>query len=421
MNALARPAPEVKAAGEAAGSEVGQAFDEFMSAFEAFRDGNDERLRQIERRLSADVVTEEKVARINRALDEHKQALDRLVLSGRRPQLGSRAASAAPEVSEHKAAFETYVRTGEISGLRRLEEKAMSAGSDPDGGFLVPEETETEIGRRLALVSPIRAIAGVRQVSSNVYRKPFATSGPAVGWAGETDARPETASPVLVELEYPVMELYAMPAATATLLEDSAVDLDAWLAGEVDVAFAEQEGAAFVNGDAVKKPRGFLNYPTVAESAWAWGSLGHLATGADGDFAAANPSDILVDAIYSLKAGYRQNAHWVMNRKTQAAVRKFKDADGNYIWMPPTAPGGRATIAHFPVVEAEDMPNIGSGSLSIAFGDFSRGYLIVDRRGVRVLRDPFSQKPYVLFYTTKRVGGGVQDFDAIKLIKFGLA
>lgn len=269
MKHYPRPAPETKAAGEAAASDVTQAFDEFMTCFEAFKEGNDERLGQIERRLSADVVTEEKVARINRAVDEQKRALDRLVLSGRRPQLGTRSTAALPEVTEHKTAFESYVRTGEMGGLRRFEEKAMSAGSDPDGGFLVPEETETEIGRRLALVSPIRSIAGVRQVSTNVYRKPFATSGPAVGWAGEADARPETASPVLVELEYPVMELYAMPAATGTLLEDAAVDLDSWLAGEVDIAFAEQEGAAFVNGDAVKKPRGFLNYPTVAESAWA--------------------------------------------------------------------------------------------------------------------------------------------------------
>ena len=144
-------------------------------------------------------------------------------------------------------------------------------------------------------------------------------------------------------------------------------------------------------------------------------------TGASGAFAASNASDVLVDAIYALKAGYRQNAHFVMNRKTQAAVRKLKDADGNYLWAPPATADGRATIMNFPVAEAEDMPDIAANSYSIAFGDFSRGYLIVDRLGVRVLRDPYSQKPYVLFYTTKRVGGGVQDFDAIKLIKFGTA
>ena len=420
MSQQNRPAPEIKAAGEGPTSlDVVNAFDEFMGAFVAFKDANDQRLEDIERRIASDVVTEEKVARINRALDEHKGALDRLALKGSRPHLGGAKGHLFLETSEHKSAFEAYFRSGDMAGLKTLEAKALSAGSDPDGGYLVPEETEAEIGRRLAAVSPIRAIAGIRQVSSNSYKKPFSVTGPVVGWAGEVDARPETASPTLVELVYPVMELYAMPAATPSLLDDAAVDVDAWIAGEVDTAFAEQEGAAFVAGDGVNKPRGFLDYPTVDETAWAWGSLGYLPTGVAGGFAASAASDILVDAVYALKAGYRQNAHWVMNRQTQGEIRKIKDADGNYIWAPPAAAGGRATIMNFPVTEAEDMPNIATDALSIAFGDFSRGYLIVDRQGIRVLRDPYSQKPYVLFYTTKRVGGGVQDFDALKLIKFG--
>ncbi|MGQ7792923.1 phage major capsid protein [Faunimonas sp. B44] len=412
-------APERKSAGEGAGGpETARAFEEFMNAFEAFREANDARLEALERR-SADMLAEEKVDRISRALDEQKRALDRLTLKSRRPELGLE--GRAPEISEHKTAFEAYVRHGEASGLKRIETKAMSAGSDPDGGYLVPDETEREIGRRLAVLSPIRSIAAVRQVSSGVYRKPFAVSGPAVGWVGETAARPQTASPTLVELQYPVMELYAMPAATASLLDDAAVDLDQWIAGEVEAAFAEQESAAFVAGDGDSKPRGFLDYTMVAESAWAWDKIGYLATGASGAFAAEDASDVLIDAIYALKAGYRQNAHWVMNRRTQAAIRKLKDADGNYLWQPPANAAGRATIMNFPVAEAEDMPDIAANAFAIAFGDFARGYLIVDRIGVRVLRDPYSQKPYVLFYTTKRVGGGVQDFDAIKLVRFGTA
>jgi HK97 family phage major capsid protein len=297
----------------------------------------------------------------------------------------------------------------------------MSYGSGPDGGYLVPEETETEIGKRLANLSPIRSIASVRQVSAAVLKKPFAVTGPATGWVAETASRPQTSTPTLAELSFPTMELYAMPAATATLLEDAVVDLDQWLSSEVEVAFAEQEGAAFVNGDGTNKPRGFLDYDTVAEASWAWTKLGYIATGVSGAFAASNPSDKLIDTIYALKAGYRQNANWVLNRKTQAAIRKFKDADGNYLWQPPATPGGRAMLMGFPVVEAEDMPDIAADSFAIAFGDFGRGYMIVDRTGVRVLRDPYSAKPYVLFYTTKRVGGGVQDFDAIKLVKFGTA
>ncbi|MCB1459268.1 MAG: phage major capsid protein, partial [Nitratireductor sp.] len=287
--------------------------------------------------------------------------------------------------------------------------------------YLVPDETATEIGRRLAAISPMRSISDVRMVSSSVYKKPFAVSGPATGWVAETDIRPQTGSPSLAELQFPTMELYAMPAATQSLLEDSAIDLDAWIAGEVEIAFAEQESAAFINGDGVNKPRGFLDYPVTDEAIWSWGNLGYMPTGISGGFQATDASDTLIETIYALKAGYRQNANWVMNRKTQAEIRKLKDADGNYLWQPPAAAGERAMLMGFPLVEAEDMPDIAANSLSIAFGDFSRGYLVVDRTGVRVLRDPYSAKPYVLFYTTKRVGGGVQDFDAIKLIRFGTA
>jgi len=254
-----------------------------------------------------------------------------------------------------------------------------------------------------------------------VLKKPFSAAGPAVGWVAETAARPQTDSTTLAELSFPTMELYAMPAATASLLEDSVVDLDQWISAEVEAAFAEQEGKAFVSGDGTAKPKGFLSYTQAAESAWAWGKIGYTLTGVSGDWPADDPSDVLIDTVYALKAGYRQNANWVMNRKTQAAIRKLKDADGNYLWQPPAAPGQRAMLMGFPLVEAEDMPDIGADATPIAFGDFGRGYLVVDRAGVRVLRDPYSAKPYVLFYTTKRVGGGVQDFDAIKLLKFGTA
>jgi HK97 family phage major capsid protein len=407
-------APETKAG---IGREAFDAHDEIMRIFEGFKAANDERLAALERRGASDVVTDEKVARINAALDTQTRRIDDIVLKGARPNL-DRARGGTVAETEHKAAFHAYVRGGESAGLRALETKALSVGSNPDGGYLVPEEVEQEIGKRLAAISPIRSIAGVREVSSSVYKKPFMTSGPAVGWVGETASRPQTGSPVLDELSFPAMELYAMPAATATLLEDSAVNIDEWLAAEVEQAFAEQEGTAFVSGDGSNKPKGFLNYTTIANASWEWGKIGYLATGAAGDWPADDPSDVLVDLIYAVRAGYRQNGAFVMNRKTQAAVRKFKDTGGSYLWQPPSVVGGRATLMTFPVVEAEDMPNIAANSFSVAFGDFRRGYLIVDRQGVRVLRDPYSAKPYVLFYTTKRVGGGVQDFDAIKLLKF---
>ncbi|WP_181704333.1 phage major capsid protein [Chthonobacter albigriseus] len=401
-------------------SDTGRALGELMTAFESFKETNDERLAALERR-SADVLTEEKLGRINDAIDRQQNRLDRLTLKAGRPQLDGRRAGFDALDLEHRTAFDTYVRTGVEGNLRALEAKAMSAGSGVDGGFVVTPVIEDEIGRRLAAISPIRSIASVRPVSVGTFKKPYRTTGPAVGWVGETAARPQTNSPVLAELSFPTMELYAMPSATQMLLDDAAVDIDQWLVEEIELAFATQEGQAFVSGDGVSRPRGFLQVPTVAEASWVWGSLGYLVTGVSGNWAASNPSDVLVDLVYALKAGYRQNGSWVMNRKLQAAVRKFKDSAGNYLWQPPATADTRATLMGFPLVEAEDMPDVAANSLSIAFGDFRRGYLIVDRLGTRVLRDPYSAKPYVLFYTTKRVGGGVQDFDAIKLLKFGTA
>ncbi|MFM1815268.1 MAG: hypothetical protein RLZ98_1963 [Pseudomonadota bacterium] len=402
----------------APGSELGEAFDDFMQSFEAFKETNDRRLGDIERRMSVDVLTTEKISRIDRALDEHKRTVDDLVHKAMRPMLGNGGAYASAETREHKAAFDAYVRQGQNGTLRQLEAKALSVGSDTDGGYLVPDETERAINRSVRDISPIRAIAGIRQVSGSVYKKPFAVTGAEASWVGETAARPQTATPTLAELAFPTMELYAMPAATQALLDDSAVDIDQWIAEEVRVAFAEQEGTAFVNGDGVNKPKGLLDYPTVANGSWSHGNIGTVSTGAAGAFPAVNPQDVLVDLVYQVKAGYRANAHFVMNRATQSVVRKMKDADGNYLWQPSLAPGEASTLMGFPVAEAEDMPDIAADETAIAFGDFRRGYLIVDRVGIRVLRDPYSAKPYVLFYTTKRVGGGVQDFDAIKLLKF---
>ncbi len=409
-------AAETKALGR---FDLPHAFDDFMRAFEAFKEANDQRLGEIEKRMSADAVTAERVERIGAALDQHKKALDQLSLKRLRPPLSAAGSDPdEPQPSEHKQAFEAYVRRGDEQALRALDGKAMAYGSPQDGGYLVPDETEAEIGRRLAVLSPIRGIAAVRKVSGAVLKKPFATNGPAVGWIGDTATRPETATASLTELQFPTMEIYAMPAATATLLEDSVVDLEQWITGEVETAFAEQEGAAFVRGDGSNRPRGFLDHEAVAEADWQWGKLGALNTGVAGALPESAPSDVLIDTVYTLKAGYRQNAHWVMNRRTQAMIRKLKDADGNYLWQPPAAAGQRAMLLGFPLVEAEEMPEAGDRTTPIAFGDFQRGYLVVDRSGVRVLRDPYSAKPYVLFYTTKRVGGGIQDFDAIKLVRF---
>jgi HK97 family phage major capsid protein len=407
MTEFAAEGLETKAIAAPADGDVRAMFAEFMGAFETFKQTNDTRLAELERRGQADVLTEDKLARLNAVLDGTKAAMDRLSLDRARPALeGGR-----PDLGdEYKDAFSAYVKRG--------EEKALSVGSNPDGGYLVPTETETEIARRLTAISPIRALATVRNVSGSVYKKPVALTGPAVGWASETGARATTNSQTISLIDFPTAELYAQPAATSMFLDDAAVDVGQWIADEVNAAFAEQETTAFVSGNGTNKPKGFLAETKVAEDSWEWGKIGYLATGVSGDFPADDPSDALVDLVYTLKAGYRQNASWVMNRRTQGAVRKLKDADGNYLWQPGVAAGAKATLMGFDLVEAEDMPDIDAGTTPIAFGDFRRGYLVVDRTGVNVLRDPYSSKPYVLFYTTKRVGGGVQDFDAIKLLKF---
>ncbi len=405
------------AAGPSVTPEVKAALDDFLNAFEHFKASNDERLEELERRSSADVVLEDKVERLNQSLDVQKKNLDRMVVDSRRPALGLE--SSAPAVSEHKSAWNAYMRKGDAGPLNRFETKALSGTSDPEGGYLVPEETEKTIDRVLAEISPIRAIASVRKIGSSSLKKAMSEGGATTGWVAENVTRPETQSPTLSLMEFPAMELYAMPAATQSLLDDGFVDLDAWIADEVQTVFAEQEGAAFVTGDGVARPRGFLSYDMVADSSYAWGKVGYIATGTDGAFDATNPSDDLVDLIYTPKQGYRANARWVMNRSTQGAIRKFKDADGNYIWQPGIAAGQPATLMGYAVAESEDMPAIASDSFSIAFGDFARGYLIVDRVGLRILRDPYSSKPFVLFYTTRRVGGGIQNFEAIKLLKFG--
>lgn len=399
--------------------EARAAMHEMMAAFEAFKGANDARLDEMERKSSADALLEEKVARIDQAVSSAQARLDRVVSEGRRPELGQAPsggfAATSPMKGEEKSAFDGYLKTGQSFGL---ELKAGLSTASNSAGYVVPEQTERAIERRLMAGSPMREIASVRTVGAGVFRKPVSTAGLASGWVAETAARPETDPATLALLEFPSADLYASPAATQSLLDDALIDLDEWLASEVEDAFAAQETTAFVTGDGINKPKGFLSYDTVAESAHEWGKIGYVASGAAGAFAPSSPTDRLIDLIYAPKARYRPNGRFVMNRKTVSAVRKFKDSDGAYIWQPAQRPGETASLLGYAVTEIETMPDVGADAAAIAFGDFQRGYLIVDRAGVRVLRDPYSAKPYVLFYTTKRVGGGVQNFDAIKVMKF---
>ncbi|WP_430416117.1 phage major capsid protein [Parasphingorhabdus sp.] len=307
-----------------------------------------------------------------------------------------------------------YLRRGDHSGI---ELKSFSSASGPEGGFAVPQEIDGLIGATLRDISPIRAIATVVQTGSAGYRKLVTTGGTPSGWVSETAGRPETDTPDFNEIAPPTGELYANPAASQMMLDDAAFDVEAWLADEIAREFAQAEGAAFVSGSGVNQPRGFLNAAVTDENddVRAFGALQYVASGASGSFAS---EDALVDLVHTLRPAYRQGASFVMNSATLARIRKFKTADGAFLWQPSLAQGQPATLLGYPVVEAEDMPDIAADSLSIAFGNFRAGYLIAERSATRILRDPFTNKPFVHFYATKRVGGQLMNSEAIKLMQF---
>lgn len=317
-----------------------------------------------------------------------------------------------------RSAFvERYVRRGLEPGL---EAKSFSGASGGDGGYALPREIDAAIDGVLKSASPIRAIANVVRTGSAGYRKLVTTGGVESGWAAETAARPETDTPVFAEIAPPQGELYANPAASQAMLDDAQFDVEAWLADEVGREFARAEGAAFVGGDGTAKPKGFLSYATsnAVDGVRAFGTLQYVPSGAAGAFAASSPQDRLIDLVHALRAPYRQEASFVMNSATLAVIRKMKTADGAFLWQPSLAAGQPGTLLGYPVVEAADMPDIAANSLSIAFGNFRRGYVIAERSATSILRDPFSNKPFVHFYAVKRVGGAVTDSEAIKLMKF---
>jgi HK97 family phage major capsid protein len=394
---------------------------ELQKTFEDFKAERDKELADIKAGM-ADVVQTEKVDRINAEITALQKALDETNAMLAAVKVGGVGGTTDPDKAEHAQAFDRFFRRGVDAGLRDLEVKAkLTTQSDPDGGYLVPEETEAGIDRVLGTVSTIRSLARTISISTNTYKKLVNMGGATSGWVGEEQDRPGTATPTLREIAINTGEIYAMPGATQTSLDDARIDLAAWLADEVSIEFAEQEGAAFANGDGINKPRGILAYDKVANASHVWGKIGFVASGkADGFLAATasvSPADCLIDLYYALKSGYRNGASWLMSDATMNTVRKFKDAEGAYIWAPPSGAAEVATILGKPVYTDDNMPAAEADKFPVAFGDFSRAYLIVDRIGIRVLRDPFTSKPNVLFYTTKRVGGGVVNFEALKLLK----
>ncbi len=351
-----------------------------------------------------------------------KNQEDRLnMLEQKNTQYSRPALSAVAEVAvPHKKAFSAYLRSGDDDAMRALdfEEKALSTAVAADGGYLVDPQTADRIASVLRSASSIRSISNVVTVESSAYDVLVDHTDIGAGWATETASSTETGTPQMERVSIPLHELSALPKASQRLLDDSAFDVEGWLAGRIADKFTRSEASAFISGDGADKPKGFLTYASVDNSVWAWGSLGYVPTGAIGDFNATDPADAIVDLVYALGARYRANATFVMNSKTAGAVRKMKDADGRFLWSDGLAAGEPARLMGYAVLIAEDMPDIAADATAIAFGDFGAGYTIAERPDLRILRDPFSAKPNVLFYATKRVGGDVSDFAAIKLLKF---
>ncbi|MET0360736.1 MAG: phage major capsid protein [Sphingobium sp.] len=348
-------------------------------------------------------------------LESEVAALKGALLTSQRPALDGVKGGA---VDPARATFvDRYLRQGHEAGV---ELKSFSGASNGAGGYAVPREIDQMIDATLKSISPIRAIANVVRTGTAGYRKLVTSGGIVSGWASETGARDETGTPTFNEIVPPAGELYANPAASQAMLDDAQFDVEGWLAGEIAREFAAAEGSAFVSGNGTNKPKGFLTYTTTneADSARAFGSLQYVASGAAGAFAASNPQDRLIDLVHALKPAYRQGASFVLNSSTLASIRKMKTSDGAFIWQPGLSGGQPATLLGYPVVEAEDMPDIGANSLSIAFGNFQAGYVIAERTETSILRDPFSNKPFVHFYAVKRIGGAVANSEAIKLMKF---
>ena len=345
-------------------------------------------------------------------VDEVKTRLEKVSRAAARPALAG-SDMASPEL---KGFVDGYLRSGRTGEL-----KSVTGAIAADGGFAVPREIDAMIAAQLKTVSPIRAIAQVVQTGTAGYRKLITNSTAASGWVSETGTRPETVTSKFNEIVPPSGELYANPSASQAMLDDAAFNLEEWLAGEIANEFARAEGAAFVNGTGTNQPKGFLTQPTAltTDATRAFGTLQHVVSGAAAGFDPA-PELKLIDLVHSLRSGHRQGAVFVMNSKTLAAVRKLKAADGTFLWQPGIYENAPARLLGYPVVEAEDMPDVAANTLPIAFGNFKNGYLIAERKTTTILRDPYTNKPYVNFYATKRIGGQVLDSDAIKLLKISV-
>ena len=397
--------------------EIRELIEQQGKAFEEFKKSNDERLAALEKDEARSEL-EEKTDRINDELGRLSAAVDELAKKANRPGAPGAEGEEALQ-AEHKSAWIKWVRKGDDAGLADIERKAMNVGTPADGGYAVPIQQDRDIMRLLTDLSPMRQVCRVMTVGTEDYRKLVNLGGTASGWVGETDARPATAGPTLAQLKPSFGELYANPEVTQKALDDIFFNVEGELSQDISESFAVLEGKAFLSGTGTNQPVGLLTAKTSAEadSARAFGTVQYIATGVADSFPAKDPADILIDLIYSMKAGYRTGAQFMVNSMTLATMRKWKDGDGNYIWQPAMQNGQPGSIFGYGYVTNEDMPSAGAGAIPVVFANFQQAYTIFDRVGIRSLRDPYTNKPFVGFYTTKRVGSMIANTQAVKFLK----
>lgn len=394
-------------------STITKKVNDMTHAWEEFKKINDRRLKEIEKKGSADSLTNEHLHKINNALDSYKSRIDGIEVALNRPGVAIEYKSGTDfeTAEEHKSAFVDYVRKGVEGDLAFLEKKALSSGSDADGGYLVTPAVNTQIAKTVFETSPMRQIASVVTVSTDSLDVINDNDSAGAAWAAnESAAVTDSDTPQIGKTSIDVHELVAQPKATQKLIDDASIDIEAWLTEKLSEVFSRTENTAFISGTGTGQPKGILSYAAGTAN----NQIEQLDSGSDGSITA----DSIIQLFYALKDEYAVNASFLMNRASVQAVRLLKEANTNqYLWNPGLASGQPDTLLGVPVITAKDMPAPTSDSLSVAVGDFKRAYQIVDRSGIRILRDPYTEKPFVKFYTTKRVGGEVVNTEALKILK----
>jgi len=420
-------------------STITKKVENLANNWEEFKKNNEQRLNEIEKKGSPDVLTIQNLNRLNSSLTKLSERISHMEVANIRnenyPILETKSAISAIGLNpyadeakslnhhknqmikselamEHKSAFNSYIRKGIETDLDQLETKALSVGSDTDGGYLVTSEMAEGIVAKIAEASAMRSLASVQEISTDALEIIEETGGTNASWASEETEVKDTKTPTINKKSIPVYEIFAQPKATQKLIDDASIDIELWLADKLAESFASLEGESFIKGDGVGKPRGILSYPAGTSHT----EIEQIASGKKGIVEA----DSLIKLLYSLKSPYSKGATFLMNRQTIEQVRLLKESStGQYLWNPGLALGAPNTLLGIPVVEDGNMPAPGDNSLSVALGNFKKAYQIVDRTGVRILRDPFTQKPYVKFYATKRLGADVINTSAIKLLRLG--